>query len=363
VESQLWVTGDAKVLTKLVTVINDECRKAGKKLIFRTFLWYVKEADVVMESLKNLPDDVIVMSKCVPQDWHLRGIDNPFIGKAGKRDQYVEFDTAGEYFKLDHVACARTDVLKRQLEYAEKNNCDGINVRVDRYGATPWGQAQEVNLWFLGLHASGQCKDEMEIWNRYATKTFGTKASPVMIKALYPTGDVIAESVCVERESFGYTRDVIPMRNPKNPFDVLHSPAKWDPSLKPLYDKIIVGDPEIIERKQKAFDEHLAVANRSLALIDSVKDDLAEGAYPFFKWKLEENKFVLEMFIRHTNDPQEQRELKKQVDQHLGAFRKLYDSETGKTLEVTWRGKTHSLRRGSLHDWMAWYDRFKRYRR
>lgn len=96
VESQLWVSEDAEVLTKLVSVINDECHKAGKKLVFRTFLWYVKEADVIMKSLRDLPEDVIVMSKCVPQDWHLRGVDNPFIGKAGRRDQYIEFDIAGE---------------------------------------------------------------------------------------------------------------------------------------------------------------------------------------------------------------------------------------------------------------------------
>ena len=49
-----------------------------------------------------------------------------------------------------------------------------------------------------------------------------------MIRALRPTGDVVAEAICVERESFGYSRDVVPMRNPENPFDVLHSPAKWD---------------------------------------------------------------------------------------------------------------------------------------
>ena len=86
VESDLWVTENVDVLTKLVTIVNDECRKANKKLIFRTFLWYVKEVDVIMGSLTKIPDDVIVMSKCVPQDWHLRGVDSPFIGRSGKRE-------------------------------------------------------------------------------------------------------------------------------------------------------------------------------------------------------------------------------------------------------------------------------------
>jgi hypothetical protein len=381
VESQLWVSEDAEVLTKLVSVINDECHKAGKKLVFRTFLWYVKEADVIMKSLRDLPEDVIVMSKCVPQDWHLRGVDNPFIGKAGRRDQYIEFDIAGEYFKLTHVACARTDVLKRQLEFAARHHCDGISVRVDRYGSTPWGQAQEANLWFLGLYGSGRCHDEMKIWQRYATELFGPKAAPAMVEALYPTGGVVAEAECVERESFGMSRDFRPtsrggrLGTMENPFYVLHSPAVWDPSLKPVYEKILSGDPEIIGRKQQAFDEHLASANRSLELIDSVKDDLPPGAYPFFRWKLEENRFLLEIFchmelawlkdqrIRHTDAPNEKEALKDQVDQHLKTFLNLYETETGKTLQVTWRGKTHSLRRGSYHDWMGWYNLFRNYRR
>jgi hypothetical protein len=43
--------------------------------------------------IKNFPEDVIVMSKCVPQDWHLRGVDNPVIGQAGQHNQHCS--TAG----------------------------------------------------------------------------------------------------------------------------------------------------------------------------------------------------------------------------------------------------------------------------
>ncbi len=376
VESDLWVTENVDVLTKLVTIVNDECRKANKKLVFRTFLWYVKEADVIMQSLTRIPGDVIVMSKCVPQDWHIRGVDSPFIGRSGKRGQFIEFDIAGEYNKLDHVACAFTDVLRRQLDYAQKHNCDGFAVRVDRYGATPWGQAQEANLWFLGLYGSGRSDDEQKIWRLYATELFGPKAAPVMVEALYPTGDVVAEAICVEQESFGYSRDVTPASRRMNcPFDVLHSPAKWDKSLQPTFEKIASGDPEIIRRKQAAFEKHLASADHSLRLIESVKDELPPGAYPFFRWKLEENRFLLNMFchmelawlkdqrMRRTGDAREKDELAAEVRGHLNAFRQMHDTQTGKTLKVTWRGATHSLRRGSCHNWLGWLGRFEEYHR
>jgi len=373
VESDLWVTHNADVLAKLVTLVNDECRRADKKLIFRTFLWYVKEADVVMESLKQFPSDVIVMSKCVPQDWHLRGVPNPFIGKAGSRDQFVEFDVAGEYNKLDHVACAFTDTLEERLKYAESHNCDGISVRVDRYGATCWGQAQEANLWFLGLWASGRSRSQDEIWKRYATALFGDEAAPVMIRALRPTGDVVAEAICVERESFGYSRDVVPMRNPENPFDVLHSPAKWDESLVPVYKKIVAGDPEIIRRKKESSARALVSTEESLRLIETVADDLPDGAYPFLRWKLEENRFCLKMFthmelawLKHarrgrTGNAEERQRLEREIQQHVAAVKELYEQAAGKRLAVQWRGKVHELQRGSYHDWMGWVNRFCTY--
>lgn len=374
VESQLWMTENAEVLTKLVTVINEECRKANKKLIFRTFLWYVKEFDVFKETLKHIPNDVIVMSKCVPQDWHLRGVDDPFIGMAGQRDQYIEFDIAGEYNKLDHVACAFTDILQRQLEYASKNRCDGISVRVDRYGATCWGQAQEANLWFLGYWVSGKSKDTNKAWHDYAVETFGENAAPAMVRALQPTGEVVAEAICVEQESFGYSRDILPaLRKPGDPFDVLHSPAKWDTSLVPTYKKIVAGDPEIIRRKTKKFVQTLASANESLRLIDSVKQNLPKGAYEFFHWKLEENRFLLEMFCnmelawlkdaryRRTDSSDERNILSQEIKEHLKAVKTLYDQETSKTITVDWRGKTHNLRRGSYHNWMGWLKGFQSY--
>ncbi len=376
VESDVRVTEDPVMLTKLVTIVNEECRKANKKLIYRTFQWHVEEADVMKRSMDTLPKDVIVMSKCVPQDWHLRGENDIFIGQAGQRDQFIEFDIAGEYNKLTHVACAFTDVLKRQLDYARKNNCDGFAVRVDRYGASCYGQAQEANLWFLGLYGSGRCDDEQKIWHRYATELFGPKPAPAMIEALYPSGDVVAEAICVEQESFGYSRDVIPAaRKMENPFDVLHSPAKWDKSIEPIYQKIITGDPEIIQRKAAAFEKRLASTDHSLRLIDSVKDELPPGAYPFFRWKLEENRFLLEMFcnmelawlkdqrLRRASYPREKKGLEEQVQVHLKTFRQVYDSQSGKTLKATWRGATHSLRRGSCHNWLEWLKRFEQYHR
>jgi hypothetical protein len=404
VESEVRVTNDPAVLAKLIETINGECRRVGKKLIFRAFVWYPEEMKVVAEAITKLPMDVIVESKCVPCDWHLRGSDNPFIGQAGGRREHVELDVAGEYNKLDFVACAFTNTLEHQLKYAVSKGVKGISVRVERrllrggggYGNNPghpfasvWGQAQEVNLWFLGYWASGKSFSQDQIWKAYAEATFGKSAAPMMIAALRPTGEVIAEAVSVDRESFGYSRDYLPgmrgakgkitesMHIPEGPiiFDVPHSPARWDDSLKPAFEKIAAGDPEVIRRKTESYRRALQSAERSLTLIDEARNSLPEGAYPFFRWKLEENRYCLIMLceaelawmkamrrVRAASE-EERSALAAQIQSHLARMTKLYSDEGGKTAQIAWHGTMHQLRRGEYNDFPEWMRRFKIYAR
>ena len=409
VESEVRVTNDATILAKLMETVNGECRAAGKKLIFRTFVWEPEEMKLVAEAVTKFPMDVIVESKCVPQDWHLRGPDNAFIGQAGGRREHVEFDIAGEYNKVDFVACAFTDILEHQLRFAQSKGVQGISVRVERrlfrtlpspagggYWANPdhpfasvWGQVQEANLWFLGFWASGKSFSQEQIWDAYAEATFGKSAAPIMIRALRPTGAVIAEAICVERESFGYSRDYIPglrgakgvitesMHIPEGPviFDTRTSPARWDDSLKAEFDKIAAGDPEIIRRKTEDYRLALRSAERSLALIDEARPSLPAGAYPFFRWKLEENRYCLIMLCEaelawlkafrrvHTSSEAERSALTTQIQSHLACMTKLYGEEGGKTATLAWRGKIYHLRRGEYNDFPEWIRRFKIYAR
>lgn len=383
VESEIWVTKDRRVLTKLVKTINDECRAAGKELILRTFVWFPEEMEVVLETISELPKDVIVQSKCVPQDWHLRSIHNPAIGKVGERKQFVEFDVAGEYFKKDYVACCFTELLEKQLKYAKAKGCDGISVRVDRFGHWVRGEPQEVNLWVLGYWASGRSFDVDEIWREYAIATFGENAAPAMIEALQPTGEVIAEAICVERETFGdprwpafrmadAMREYVAPYGP-SPFDQNFAVFKWDKSLEAVHEKMRTGEPEIIKRKTASFARALVSAERSLELIDSVKNELDRDTYRFFRWKLEENRFCLVMCCNmelawlkavrrgHSNRREEKDKLLEEVKQHVANIEAELATEGNKTLTVSRQGEVHELERGQYHKWKEWLGAFRHY--
>ena len=374
VESEINVSDDPEILGKLVTSINDECRAADKTLIFRTCVWFPEEMEVMERAIAMIPDDVIVMSKCVPQDWHLRGVDNPIIGRVGKLRQYIEFDIAGEYNKLTNLACAYTGILESRIDFIEGKGCTGVAVRVDRYGSTVYGQAQEANLWFLGLRTSGAVLDADEAWKRYTETVFGKQAAPAMEAALRPTGEVVAEAISVDRESYGYSRDYRPAgRNMENPFDVHHSPAKWDPDLLPIYERIIRGDPAVIRAKTRAYEKARESAILSRTAIDNVAFELPAGAYVFFSWKLEENIFHLDMFcnmelawlkaayVRHGEGDTEASRMATEIEGHLSLLRRVYADRLGKNLHVHWRGAIHHHIPGSYHDWGSWMSGFCRF--
>ena len=104
-----------------------------------------------------------------------------------------------------------------------------------------------------------------------------------------------------------------------------------------------------------------------------MKDELPEGAYAFFRWKLEENRFVLILCCeaelawlktkrcQNVADQAEKQALTVEIRGHLANMRKLLAAEGGKTATLVWRGETHKLKRGSYNDFSTWIDRFGKY--
>ncbi len=194
----------------------------------------------------------------------------------------MEFDIAGEYFRQSHVANCFTNVLEGQLRYAKEKGGNGISVRCNRYDHDIWGEAQEANLWFLGLRASGRISGEDEAWRTYARETFGEKAAAAMERALRPTGKAIAEALCIDAETFGDGRSKIPGfdqikiggRAPQgtSAFDRNWAVWRWNPSQVPAYESLKHGDPAVIARETKGLAESLETGREPFPLRGAGRD-------------------------------------------------------------------------------------------
>jgi len=285
VETDIRIT-DAALMRKLVEVLEAKCKKYGKQLVVRTFVWYPKEFQGVMDCVQNLPDDVVIMTKVVPQDWQMRGIDNQAIGAVGNHRQIIEYDLCGEYFQKTYLANCFPDQVIRQFNHGLSNGIVGVCARVDRADCNILGYPQEVNLWALGLAASGQTDVVSNIWGNYANHYYGPAAAPDVIKALEPTGAMVAEAQNVGPFTFGDTREYPPFAD-RDAFDCNWSNWKWDASLIPLYERTRDGDPLIIALKEKTSAEAIKQGEQALKILDSARNKLSPEAYNLLRTKLE----------------------------------------------------------------------------
>ncbi len=398
VETEIPAT-DPEFLAPLTAAIHAACRRHDARLILRSFVHHPYQFEQVKDALGAISDDIVVMTKAIPQDWHMRSIDDPLIGEVGEKPQYVEVDIAGEYFRMDHVANCFTEILAGRFERWCEAGCEGVSVRVDR-AWEPWkepqttvlDQAQEANLWTLGYLASGRSDSLQEIWQDYTTTQFGEAAAGTMQEALRPTGEVVAEALYVESEPFGeqkydYAHPFALMNHDRtavaypddedqvcrNPFHQAWSVFRWDESYRPRYQMIRRGDPEVIDRKEDTYAEAEESARRSLSLIDEVDEDLPDGAYRYFRFRLEENlwhlRFMCEMqlawlklsCVLYEQAPERDSRLREEARQHLNRAETMAEEAKTQSITALWRNRVYHCRRGQYIDTDDMMDRFREY--
>ena len=219
-ETQVHAT-NPELFVPLVRFLDDKCRKHGKQFQVRTFVWHPEDLDNLMTTIQKLPQDVMVMSKCVPQDWHLRSINSPELGQVGNRGQIEEWDVEGEYFGLNKLVNCMSGLLQRQFDYGMSQGIKGICVRVDRDNQSVLHQPSEANMWALGLLASGRATTLEQVWKTWATNRYGSDAGLAVIPALIHTTEVVQEALYIENFSFGDGRGKPSMPGCNEPIVVL----------------------------------------------------------------------------------------------------------------------------------------------
>jgi hypothetical protein len=284
---------DAPLMKRVVATLRQACDAHHKSLTVRTFVWTPDQFDSVMAAVRALPDDSPIMSKIVPQDWQMRGAHAAELGAVGPKQQIVEFDAHGEYFLRDSVANCMVPLLKKQFDYAVSKGADGICVRVDRDDASLLFTPNEVNLWALGMLASGAANSEDQIWSAFLHTRYNDKAAPALRRALDPTGEVVAELLSIGPFTFGDTRLFPPPLPSEDPFDQNWQNWKWDKSYAKTHSDAERGDPSFIEKvaQQKAAAAQSAI--QSLADLEAAKPDLPDIEYDILQSKLLSNRLQL----------------------------------------------------------------------
>ncbi len=350
VETQINAT-QTDLMLKLVDVIRGKCRKYDKLFIVRTFVHHPDQFEGVMACVKQLPDDLVIMTKCVPQDWQLRGTNDKAIGAVGNHEQIIEYDVMGEYFLTDSVALCFPDVLKAQFDYGLKHGVDGICVRVDRGSAEVLHAPQEMNLWTLGMLASGKASRVDDIWKAWAEKRYGKDAAAGVIRALKPTYQVMAEALNIGSFSFGDTRSFPPPNGDKDALLTNWANFRWDDSYIPEYKLGLAGDPRYTRKIERQKTDALRAADRCINELDAVKAKLDADDYDILRTKLLTNRVQLQLrapmmlaWLRYrriltTKSEDEKTELAARIRSDLRDARNVAEAQYAPPREIEYLGR------------------------
>lgn len=134
----------------LVQWMCDICDKQGVKLAVRDFVYRDREIADMLKAIRSLPDEVAVMSKCVPHDWQPYYPDNPVLRQVRPKPQWIEFDLGHEYEMQTALPFAEPELLLRRARCARALGIGTYCLRLDRYDAAaghsaiymPWGQLE-----------------------------------------------------------------------------------------------------------------------------------------------------------------------------------------------------------------------------
>ncbi len=376
VETSIRAT-DTPVMVKLVGLLNEKCKRYGKALTVRTFVWYPDEFANVMAAVKQLPADQLIMSKCVPQDWNIRGTDAKEIGDVGGRPQIEEFDVAGEYFLRSSVPNCMPELLKRQFDHGVARGISGICVRVDRDNDSVLHEPNEVNLWALGMLAAGATDNVDDAWNAWATHRFGASAAAGVVRALRPAGAVVSEVLSIGSLCFGDTRYFPPLGD-EDFLGQLHQNWWWDETYSDTHFKAELGDPAFVAEVAAAKQQAQQLARTCLMDLDLVKENLRPEDYAILRTRLLTAKTLIDVrgpmavavlhyrqLVNATDDAGRAAAdvaLRADLEQVRTAARPTYDPPTKLTYlgRTWWVGQPENVQRDSIYSWAYKMDQLRR---
>ena len=286
-ETQIYVWDDRRVksslspekrIGKLLNTLDEVCKERGKKLIVRTFAYEPKQLDFILNGLKEAPDDVIAMSKCVPHDWQPYYPNGPDIGKVGKKQQIVEFDLGNEFTGLSTIPYIDLPLIQSRLNYGIKNGIDGAVLRVERLKWRAVDSPNQMNINVFSQILSDPGKDWKPLLKKQLVARYGAKSAPTLFTAFSRTMDIVNEGYFV----LGYwvtNHSLLPDYGYAKKSLTGRTTAKWDPSTKPTQDKLFNPTPAIIAEMNRQKDHARNLARLSLADIEKAKTNLKPADY------------------------------------------------------------------------------------
>ena len=126
---------------KLIEALYKPLHEYGKKLVIRDFSFQRFNAEMLMSAVDKAGSDIVMALKYVPQDYFPNWPDNPRIGDKQGHQQFIEYDTWGQFFGLGYFPISIVEDFTKRMRFAKEQGADGVWFRTD------WEGLQEASIY------------------------------------------------------------------------------------------------------------------------------------------------------------------------------------------------------------------------
>jgi hypothetical protein len=340
---------EMKRIARMADAIYDVCLKRGKILMIRTFVHRPTELDWIGQAMQSIAESIedqsqlVVMSKCVPHDWHPYFPYNPMLGNVGGMRQVVEIDLGQEYTGKSWILHGEVGYVRDVLEYARSKGVIGSVARVERKNLHALGTPNEVNIHAFSRLVRDPSLTTEQLWQEWTEGRYGAGAAQYLIPALKNTYDVTniilyPQEQWINRHSeladwkYAY-RHITDYKG--------YSVKSWLNSQKyeRMHRELLHPVPETFLRIRNEKELARQLSRDCLENLERARPYLSEEDYSELLHYFELADQNIEIFEHHTlafykslrlmdlekvpGSEEEQEQLRREMKQHIGALRRL----------------------------------------
>ena len=129
----------------ILTAMYEVTHEMGKKLVVRDFVFDPAAQQQIASVMESLPEDVVISLKNTPHDYYPTFPENPRIGNVGDHEQWLEFDTMGQYFGWGLGVSDMMEDYRARLRSAKQKGASGAIFRLDWEGLDSHSSFQTPN--------------------------------------------------------------------------------------------------------------------------------------------------------------------------------------------------------------------------
>ncbi|WP_368182099.1 hypothetical protein [Anaerotruncus rubiinfantis] len=115
----------------LLVAMHNATSAFSKKLVVRDFSYTKAHQYAMVDAARSVASDIAMSMKKVPHDYYPIFPDNPAVGNCGELDQWIEFDTWGQFFGLGVFPCSVAEDMQGRMQRYLGKSAKVIMLRTD----------------------------------------------------------------------------------------------------------------------------------------------------------------------------------------------------------------------------------------